>query len=178
MASNLMEGWKVSDGSEESSALPDKVPHFVTTQSDLGRLLGVHRNTIIAWSKDPDAPVATVKGYEVLKWMEFKSAINKRANSEKSDSKRGKEIEKLDEQIRGLKLQNDKQDGLLVPMTRVTETITVMVSEFNQEVRKIEDGLPQALLGLGLPEQRLKIRDFFDALRAKIYEGEKAISKV
>ena len=177
MESDFVEGWEVSDDSEESSELPDKVPHFVTTQSELARLLQVHRNTIIAWCKEPDAPKQTAKGYSVKKWLEFASEFSKRANVEKSDTKKALEVEKLKEVIRGLKQKNDEDARLLVPMAEVVEKITALVSEFNQEVRRMEDGLPQALLGLGLPEQRLKIRDAFDSLRTKIHKGELGLVK-
>lgn len=166
------------DDSEESSALTDKAPRFVTTQSELARCMHIHRNTVIAWAKEPDAPKHTSKGYEVVKWLEYKAKVGKRVDGDaKPDSYRAKQHAKLDEQIRQLKLANDKADGLLVPMAEVVEKITALASEFNQEVRRIEDGLPQALLGLGLPEQRLKIREAFDGLRAKIHKGEMGLTK-
>lgn len=161
----------MSEESEIPSELPEKVPKYVTTQSELARLLQVHRNTIIAWAKETDAPKQTSKGYDVKKWLEFAGTIAKRANVEKSDTKKALEAERLKEVIRGLKQKNDEGAKLLVPMAKVQEKITALASEFNSEVRKIEDGLPQALQGLGLPEQRMKIRDFFDALRLKIYKG-------
>lgn len=153
----------------------DKIPDFVTSQAALAQLLGVHRNTIPAWLKLEGAPQHTPKGFDVKKWIDFAGKIAKRANVEKSNTKAEKELIKLDEVIRGLRLKNDQDDGLLIRIDETTETIHAVVSELNSEIRRIEDGLPQALLGLSLPEQRVVIRDFFDAMRAKINKGEKAI---
>ena len=161
----------------DDSIKPDKVPDFVTSQAALGNLLGVHRNTILAWAKEPDAPKGTPKGYNVAKWLDFASEIAKRANVEKSDTKKQLEIEKLKETIRGLRQKNDEEERLLIRIDLATEKINTLVSELNQEIRKIEDGRPQALLGLGLPEQRVKIREAFDALRLKIHKGEKGITE-
>lgn len=159
-----------------SEPASDKIPNYVKTQSDLASLLGVHRNTIVQWCKEADCPQMSAKGYDVRKWLEWAPTQAKRANIDKSDRKKQLEIEKLEETVRGLKLGNDKQDGLLVPMAKVQESITALASEFNQEVRRIEDGLPQALQGLGLPEQRLKIREMFDSLRLKIHKGVLSIT--
>jgi hypothetical protein len=161
----------MADEEEIPSELPDKVPKYVTTQSELARLLQVHRNTVIAWTKEPDAPKQTAKGYDVKKWLEWAGSFAKRANVEKSDTKKALEVEKLKEVIRGLKQKNDEEAGLLVPLSIVTATITAVVAQWNQEVRKIEDGAPQALAGLGLPEQRMKLREMFDAMRATIHKG-------
>jgi hypothetical protein len=161
----------MSDSADESSPEIEKLPKYATTQAELAQYIHVHRNTVISWLKEPDAPKQRAKGYEVLEWLEFKSKMDKRNNAAKGDSKRAKEIEKLDEQIRGLKLENDKRANLLVSMAMVREIQVALNSEFNQEVRKIEDGLPQALAGLGLPEQRIKIREYFDGLRTKIHKG-------
>lgn len=161
----------------EEEFQPDKVPRFVTTQSELARYIHVHRNTVIAWSKDTESPKQTARGHEIVKWLEYKAKVGKRTNDENPSSYKAKQGVKLDEQIRALKLANDEKDGLLILIKPAVEKITALVSEFNQEVRKIEDGLPQALLGLGLPEQRLKIREMFDALRLKISKGESGITK-
>lgn len=73
------------------------------------------------------------------------------------------QIAKADFQLAALK-------GAHVAVDEVVATLVAMVAEINVIIRGIEDSLPTALQGLGLPEQRLKTRAFFDKMRAEIYK--------
>jgi hypothetical protein len=81
------------------------------------------------------------------------------------------QILRATEMTRATRLSNEETERKLIRIDLVIETNNALVSELNGEIRKIEDGLPQALLGLSLPEQRVRIREFFDAMRAKIHRG-------
>lgn len=155
----------------------EEIPEYVTSASQLADLLGVHRNTIATWKKDPSAPAHAPKGYKVGDWTTWASEIASRADVPKSSKKAEREYEKLCESVRRLKLDNDEKERMLVPISEVKESIYKMVSELNGIIRTIEDGLPMALQGLGLPEQRVEIRKQFDDMRAKINKGEEGIIK-
>lgn len=154
-----------------------KLPKFVTSRAKLGEILGgVHRDTIARWEKEKGAPIHGPKGYDIKKWIAFAEIISKRSKVAPSSTKAEKEMAKLDEVIRGLKLKNDEDEKLLILTSTVKETIVTLVSELNGHIRVIEDALPQALQGLEIPAQRLKIREFFDAMRTKISKGTESMS--
>jgi hypothetical protein len=164
----------------EIREVPAKLPKYVTTQGELGKLIGAHRNTIREWKKIPESegrPPHDPNGYHVGKWLAFGQQITKRSGVEKSNTKAEKENKKLDEQIRGLILKNDEQEKLLIPMAIINQRITFFATEVKSEVRRIKDSLPQALQGLSLPEQYIKTGEIFKGLFTKIANAEIGIPK-
>lgn len=144
-------------------------PKHVPSQRALAALLSVNRETVARWQREPDAPKQTAKGYCVADWLTFAAEITQRSKCAKSDTKRALEIEKLQEVIRGLKMQNDLEAGLLDRHDDVVATITVLVSELRGHYRKIADALPMALQGQDIPTARITIRRFFDDLERTIH---------
>lgn len=132
----------------------------------------MHRNTIRAWSQLPDAPQPTVDGtYPVAEWLKFAQSAAKRAAIGETDDKKALEIKLLVEKLRGQILTNDKQEGLLIPIDSMRETITACVAELRGHIRYIKDALPQALDGLDIPGRRDVINKFFDEMEVKIHTG-------
>lgn len=158
-----------------------KLPKFVTSRAKLGEILGgsvghpVHRDTIARWEKMEGAPVCGPRGYDVKQWIDFAAMISKRSGVAPSSTKAEKEMEKLSEVVRGLKLKNDEDEKMLMLASTVKETITTLVSELNGHIRTIEDALPQSMQGHDIPAQRLIIRGMFDVMRAKINKGTGAL---
>ncbi len=76
------------------------------------------------------------------------------------------------EAVRGAKMENDIKAGLLVEVSEVVRDIVVLVSDLRAHFRRIEDGLPLALAGLSIAEQRMVIRKHFDDMSATIEKSD------
>ena len=122
--------------------------------------LGLSRETLLA-AKRAGCPAfagrGSVKEDELLKWIEANPAFSLRTLSTKG------QIELED--LRKKRRLNDLAEGKLIPRALVAANLGRIAAHWVSATRqKIENELPALLLGLDLPNSRVKCKQLSDAL--------------
>lgn len=82
--------------------------------------------------------------------------------------------EKLREEIRKLRIKNDRDQGLVVPRARVAESISrILPTAMGQLEQKLVNEYPSAVAGLDVPQARVYGKRVFDDLAASLRAFEK-----
>ena len=135
---------------------------WVSSYEQLGRILGLHRASFPRIRRDkPDAPKPRANGdHNVNAWREFLAAHPEiQCRSEASGpAKSDLEIEKLKEQCRRLKFENDREAGLYLLKSEVNDWLIETIETIKAKLpAKLLNELPPKLEGLRAAEIAAKL---------------------
>lgn len=145
-----------------TNAAPHPHPEWVSSYEQLGKIVGLHRASFPRIRKDkPDAPKPRANGdHSVSAWRAFLAAhpeIECRSEAA-APAKSELEIDKLTEQCRRLKFENDREAGLYLLKSDVdgwlVETIETIKAKLSA---KLLNELPPKIEGLRAAEIAAKL---------------------
>lgn len=132
-------------------------------QSVLAKELGYSTQTITLWMKHPSAPTPrTDKRYDIGHWQAFASEFGSKGDpgSEgKRSAKQQLEIERLQEQVRKLQLENDEIEGKLISIDEATQVYNDMARGFADQLKGLNHRISQEMAGLDVAEASKRIKE-------------------
>jgi len=138
-----------------------------TQWSTLAGLLGVSRQTIYNWKKQPDAP--TVPEVEAWRaWIASRQPENAATLAELK-------AELIAEQIRGARLKNAMTEGETLPRAEVIHAAERATAIWVNVLRaRLETEAPPRLIGLSIAELRAELRTITDELCSDVVKALEA----
>ena len=116
-------------------------PKTVKTLVELAKLLGVSRQAIYDWKKNPDAPVCPKGKIDVKAWVDFVNIYSPRAITLGDDEAVEDvkdigllKIKKLQEEVKKLEIDNATKAGQLMPIPEVVEVFNKFASEWRKVI--------------------------------------------
>ena len=140
---------------------------LVSNQNLLAKELGVSPQWVRGVMKHPKCPgTTTADEYDVEAWRKFHHELNTFSDGEKFTEesftakldKDGLEVEKLEEQVRQLRLKNAELEGTAVDLEEATRVFTELTRGFKDALLGMKDSLAMDLAGLNVQEASKRIK--------------------
>lgn len=147
------------------------IPSFVTSYTELGKFLGVTRQTINRWAKLDGAPKARSDGrHSIADWRKFMKTNDLSGKShDLNDLKARDLLAKIEER----EFKNAVKRGEYVSVEEVRLAWTSLTAKALQQLEKaLLDELPPILAGLEPIEIRKKNEDHLNEVRRTLHRGE------
>jgi hypothetical protein len=146
---------------------------WVSSDAKLGEVLGHHRASFPRWRREfSDAPRPRDNGeHNVGQWRKFFQGHPEIKSDAGPVEKAALEIEKLRQQCRRIKFDNDVADKKFLPLDRAVADVADLAESLKASLRtKLEDDLPPLLAGLPAPAIRVQMKKVNDEL-CRMMEG-------
>lgn len=150
---------------------PADSARWVSSHEKLGQIFGLHRASFPRIARnhadDPFLPKPRANGdHDVEAWRAFfEDHPEIRRTEENSPEKTDLEREKLLEQIRGIRHENDVREARYVALSILTEQLTTAASEQKGILRdNLEGALPGKLVGMELDQVRIELKAIVDLI--------------
>lgn len=152
---------------------------FVETVKELAEKLGCDRKTVQRYMKQEGNPGSTEDGkFDVQKWQAWVEANGKQITKRhKGDSKADEELRKLKLQNERLRIENDVRLGNLISVDEVCKLLTEMTGGFSQEIRGIKHTLAPQVVGVSVGEASKRIGRECEVSLSKLALGDWAKKK-
>lgn len=165
----------------EVAGMEERLSQWAKNQSELANELGCDRKTIQRWLKagDPDCPGHTADGrYNVSLWKIWVETKGKKVRAAvKGRDKGALEVENMRLRNEKLEIENLLKRGELLHVDDVCTVLTDMVGAFVRKVRGMKHTLPNAVVGVSVPEATKRVdREAVEAL-AELALGDWAKKK-
>jgi predicted transcriptional regulator len=153
----------------EVAAAEERLSQWAKNQTELAAELGCDRKTIQRWLKasDPDCPGHTSDGrYNVSLWKIWVETKGKKVRAAvKGRDKGALEVENMRLRNEKLEIENLLRRGELLHVDEVSTVLTEMVGAFVRKVRGMKHTLPNAVVGVSVPEATKRVdREAVEAL--------------
>lgn len=152
-------------------------PKFVNSYEELSAIFGPHRASFPRFRRDyKDAPKPKANGkHSVDAWKKFferhPECLVKTSSSVSGPEKSKLEAEKVREQVRKLKIENDIREGLYLPRSEVEAWLMDRVQQLRDRLTaKLKNELPPKLVGRNAGEIAAKMEREIGSL-CKILQG-------
>jgi hypothetical protein len=147
----------------------ERLSVWAKNQTELATELGCDRKTIQRWMKagEPDCPGHTSDGrYNVTLWKIWVETKGKKVRAApKTRDKGAMEIENMRLRNEKLEIENMLKRGELLHLDEVSAVLTEMVGAFVRKVRGMKHTLPNAVVGVSVPEATKRVdREAVEAL--------------
>jgi predicted site-specific integrase-resolvase len=147
----------------------ERLSQWAKNQTELAAELGCARETIQRWLKagDPDCPGKTSDGrYNVSLWKIWIETKGKKVRAAvKGRDKGALEMENMRLRNEKLQIENLLKQGELLHVDEVCGVLTEMMGAFVKKVRGMKHTLPNAVVGVSIPEATKRVdREAVEAL--------------
>jgi len=150
--------------------LGERLSQWAKNQTELAEELGCDRKTIQRWmkGKDPDCPRATEDGrFNVTLWKIWVETRGKKVRSAPKHRDKGAlDVENMRLKNEKLEIENMLKRGELMHVDEVCKVLGEMMGSFVQKVKGLKHTLPNAVVGVSVPEATKRVdRETTEALQ-------------
>ncbi len=144
--------------------------------SDLATRLGFTRQNLHLWRKREGAPT---EYRDVQVWEDFLAKHREEAGEERDLTTRKKEAEtkRVELQAEKIRLEVEQRRGNLIPIDRIVEATTAIISRTKAGFLSLESELPAALSGKDEGDCARIIREKVDGICSRMQSEFEAIAK-
>lgn len=139
----------------------ERLSVWAKNQTELAELLGCDRKTIQRWikEKDPDCPGAMPDGrYNVTLWQLWVTTKGKKVRAASKEKDKGSlDMENMRLKNEKLQIENMLRRGELLHIDEVTQVLSEMLGAFSMKVRGMKHTLPNAVVGMSVPEATKRV---------------------
>jgi hypothetical protein len=160
----------------ESGDKQDRNVEKATGWANLAKRLGFTRQNLLLWRKREGAP----ESYEdVHAWEEFLAQHRDEAGEERDLTTRKKEAEtkRVELQAEKIRLEVEQKRGNLIPIDRIVEATTAIISRTKAGFLALESELPAALSGKDEGTCARIIREKVDGICSRMQSEFETLAK-